>query len=119
MIKEEVEIVKKTNRVRLCDICEQEISNGDRAYNQYPSERCCVCKKDLCQWHRNEDPNADSWDKENGTAKVYCDDCFRVAEKYLYELKQLEEDYRQNKQMVIWRMVEECKKMKKETESNE
>jgi len=115
MIKKEFEVAKKTIQIRCCDICEAEIIRGDYT-PQWPSQRCCMCRKDLCEWHRCLDPVDEDRLGEEPPEKVYCPECFEVVEKYLYELRKLEEEYDNDTQFIRVKMKSECDKLKEKND---
>ncbi len=115
MIKKEVEIIKKTNMARHCDMCDDKIYSVESSAFRYPGTVCKMCKIDLCKFHRNEDPTLEEYEREK-TEEVYCYDCFEIVEKYLYELKELKEEYDQRIQMIRLKMRIECDKLKEKNE---
>jgi len=116
MIKEEIKIVKETEKIRCCDCCETEICRGNGAYSQWPSATCCMCKKDLCEWHRCINPADENIHDDNPPEKVYCPECWEVAEKYLCELKNLEDEHFQAVQLIRFKMKTECNKLKEKND---
>ena len=113
MIKEEVEIVKKTNMSRYCDKCGDHMYGVDTSVFRYPGTFCKMCKIDLCKMHRNEDPTLEEYQRER-TEEIYCDDCFEIVEESLYNLKKLKNEHNQNVQVIRLKMRRECDKLKEE-----
>lgn len=116
MIKEEIKVVKETEKIRCCDCCETEICRGNSAYSQWPSATCCMCKKDLCEWHRCVNPADEDCHGEDPPEKVYCPECFEVVEGYLYKIKEEEDNHFYKMQAIRLKMKIECDKLKEKAD---
>jgi hypothetical protein len=116
MMKEEIKVVKETEKVRCCDCCETEICRGTGAYSQWPSAICCMCRKDLCEWHRCVDPADENIYSDDPPDKVYCPECFTAVELLLIEKKELEEKHFYEMQNIRIKIQNACKKKKEKVD---
>ena len=105
MIKKERKEIKLARHY--CDICEKEFS----PYYQMGGTQCLVCKRDLCNKHRNFE--SEEYPDETS---VYCPDCHKIGRKYFTQLRMLRRKFDKDFEDIERKMKEEClQSLKKKT----